>query len=238
LTRRTSGDNFIKSSITKNNDFMKTILITSQKGGSGKTMLAAHLAVEAERSGDGPTWLIDTDRQATLTLWHQRRKEETPGLLEVPFTRIAEGLAKLSNQGAAYCFVDTAPTLSDQNAVLLGSADLVLIPVRPSPSDLWAVADTVERVKAASKPFVFVITQAKPQANITSQAIAALSEHGRVTPAFIADRVAYAAAMTGGNTAPELAAKGPAALQIAGLWVEIKSCFHEKMKLTKKVNHG
>jgi chromosome partitioning protein len=46
---------------------MKTIVIASQKGGSGKTMLAAHLAVEAERVGD-VAWVIDTDRQATLSL--------------------------------------------------------------------------------------------------------------------------------------------------------------------------
>ena len=59
--------------------FMKTIVIASQKGGSGKTMLAAHLAVEAERAGD--TWLIDTDRQATLSLWHERRKADTPSAL-------------------------------------------------------------------------------------------------------------------------------------------------------------
>jgi chromosome partitioning protein len=217
---------------------MKTILITSQKGGSGKTMLAAHLAVEVERNGDGPAWLIDTDRQATLTLWHQRRKEESPGLFEVPFARIREGLRKLSDQNAAYCFIDTAPTLSDQNAALLNLADLVVIPVRPSPSDLWAVAETVDRVKAAAKPFLFVMTQAKPQANITAQAIAALSEHGRVSPAFIADRVAYAAAMTGGNTAPELAGKGPAAEEVAVLWREIKACFHESIKTIKKVSHG
>jgi chromosome partitioning protein len=56
---------------------MKTIVIASQKGGSGKTMLAAHLAVEAERAGD-TAWLIDTDRQATLSLWHERRKADTP----------------------------------------------------------------------------------------------------------------------------------------------------------------
>ena len=51
---------------------MKTIVVTSQKGGSGKTTLAAHLAVEVERAGDDPAWLIDTDKQATLSLWHER----------------------------------------------------------------------------------------------------------------------------------------------------------------------
>lgn len=216
---------------------MKTIVIESQKGGSGKTMLAAHLAVEAERNNDA-AWVIDTDRQATLSLWHERRKDDTPQRLDAPLDRIPEALARVAEQGAAYCFIDTAPTISEQNTKLLRLADLVLIPVRPSPSDLWSVAETVAQVKAAAKPFLFVITQAKTQATITAQAVAALSEHGRVAQAFIADRVAYAAAMTGGSTAPELAAKGHAAQEIEALWLEIKACFHESKKSEKKVAHG
>jgi chromosome partitioning protein len=219
---------------------MKTIVIQSQKGGSGKTMLAAHLAVEAERSGDS-VWLIDTDRQATLSLWHQRRKNDTPQRLDAPLERMADALKKVAQQGAAYCFIDTAPTISDQNTGLLRLADFVLIPVRPSPSDLWAVSETVALVKDAAKPFLFVVTQAKPQATITAQAVAALSQHGRVAQAFISDRVAYAAAMTGGNTAPELSTKGPAAQEIEALWAEIKACFNESsksVKPSKKVAHG
>lgn len=217
---------------------MKTILITSQKGGSGKTMLVAHLAVEAERSGDAPVWIIDTDRQATLTRWHERRKAETPQRGDVRFDRLASGLATLAKQHAAFCFIDTAPTISDQNALLVDLADFVLIPVRPTPSDLWAVAETVEIVKAAKKPFLFAITQAKKQATITAQAIAALSEHGRVARSFIADRVAYAAAWTGGNTAPEMSPKGPAAEEIAALWEEVKTCFHEKKKKMQRGANG
>jgi chromosome partitioning protein len=64
---------------------MKTIVITSQKGGSGKTTLAAHLAVEAERIGDVPVWLIDTDEQGTLSQWHARREQDTPNRAEMPF---------------------------------------------------------------------------------------------------------------------------------------------------------
>lgn len=218
---------------------MKTIVITSQKGGSGKTMLAAHLAVEAERVGDAPAWLIDTDRQGTLSRWHERRTAETPQLGQVPFAQIQSGLAALDQKhGAVYCMIDTAPTISDQTASLVEYADLVVIPVRPSPSDLWAVAETVDLVQSADKPFIFVITQAKPQASITAQAVAALSQHGRVAQTFIADRVAYAAAMTGGNTAPELGAKGPAAAEITALWNELKSCFHEKMKKERKLSNG
>lgn len=218
--------------------FMKTILITSQKGGSGKTMLAAHLAVEAERNGDAPAWIIDTDRQATLTRWHERRQADTPQRGDVRPEKLLTGLATLSGQGAAYCFIDTAPTISEQTAALIDLADLILIPVRPSPSDLWAVTETVQLVKDAEKPFLFVITQAKQQAIITAQAIAALSEHGRVAKSFIADRVAYAAAMTGGNTAPEVSPRGPAAEEVAALWIELKSCFNEKLKSARKVANG
>jgi chromosome partitioning protein len=221
--------------------FMKTIVITSQKGGSGKTTLAAHLAVEAERAGDAPAWLIDTDKQGTLSLWHERREALSPQRAEVPFGRLAEGLKSLQERGAACCFIDTPPTLSEQTAAVLALADWVLIPVRPSPADLWAVAETVTLVKEAHKRFLFVITQAKAHATITAQSIAALSEHGRVAKAFIADRVPYAVAMTGGRTAPELAVKGAAAGEVAALWADIKSCFAEKMKVStreRSIAHG
>jgi chromosome partitioning protein len=209
---------------------MKTILIASQKGGSGKTTLVSHLSVEPERSRDTPVWLIDTDKQATLSLWHERREAETPQRADVPFTRLAAGLATLADRGAAYCLIDTAPTIDDRNASLIDLADLVLIPVRPSPADLWAVSETVAQVQNVGKPFLFVITQAKPQASITAQSIAALSQYGRVAQSFIGDRVPYATAMTGGQTAPELAAKSPAAKEIAALWIEVKSCFNENSK--------
>jgi chromosome partitioning protein len=214
---------------------MKTIIVTSQKGGSGKTTLAAHLAVEAERAGDGPAWLIDTDKQGTLSLWHERRESETPQRADVPFARLAQGLKMLEDKAAAYCFIDTPPTISEQNETVLALADLVVIPVRPSPADLWAVSETVALVKAAAKPFLFVITQAKGHATITAQTIAALSEHGRVAQSFIADRVPYAVAMTGGRTAPELGPKSAAAGEVAALWGDLKSCFHEKLKVDKPV---
>ena len=213
---------------------MKKIVITSQKGGSGKTTLAAHLAVEAERVGDAPAWLIDTDEQGTLSQWHERREAETPQRAEMPFARLAAGLTNMAERGAAYCFIDTAPTISSQSASLIDLADLVLIPVRPSPADLWAVAETVTLVKNAGKPFLFVLTQAKPQATITAQTVAALSQHGRVAQSFIADRVPYAGAMTGGRTAPELSPKSAAAQEIASLWSDVKSCFNENSKTTKQ----
>lgn len=205
---------------------MKTIVIASGKGGSGKTTLAAHLAVEA----GGVTWIIDTDRQGTLSQWHERRPAETPERLDVAFGQLAKGLDTLAAKGVAFCFLDTAPAITDQTTAVIALADLVLIPVRPSPADLWAVGGTVELVRRAGKPFLFALCQAKQQASITAQAVAALSEHGRVAQSFINDRVAYAMAMTSGNTAPELWPKGPTAGEISSLWRDVKSCFNENVK--------
>lgn len=218
---------------------MKTIVINSQKGGSGKTTICAHLSVEAERAGDGPVFLIDTDPQGTLSTWHEHRQAEVPQRVEVPLEKIAEGLAVLKSREAAYCFIDTAPTRTDENAALFRLADLVLVPIRPSPSDLWAAAATVALLKEAGIPFLFILTQAKANASITAQAAAALSHHGPVAETFIADRVPYAAAMTDGRTALELLAKGPAAIETAALWRNIKACLHANMQSSQKVKrHG
>src|SRR4051794_39515401 len=57
---------------------MQTIVVASQKGGAGKTTTARHLAVEAERQGEGPVALIDVDPQGGLARWWNRREAETP----------------------------------------------------------------------------------------------------------------------------------------------------------------
>lgn len=200
---------------------MKTIVISSQKGGSGKTTLAAHLAVAAGRAGSGEAWLIDTDKQGTLERWHERRAAEDPGRLELTLAQIPAGLAKLEKLGAGFCLIDCAPTISADNRSLIELADLVLIPVKPSPADLWAVGATVELARNAGREILFVLSQAKPRAGITAQAAEALAAHGRVARSQIADRVAYAAAMIDGRTAQELEPRGKAAAEIEALWLEI-----------------
>lgn len=214
---------------------MRTIVINSQKGGSGKTALCAHLSVQAERDGDGPVYLIDTDPQGTLSQWHELRTAEVPRRVEVALEEMSASLQLLRDRQATYCFIDTAPTRADETAALFRLADMVLVPIRPSPSDLWAAASTVRLLKAAQVPFLFVLNQAKANASITAQAAAALSHHGPVAETFIGDRVPYAAAMTDGRTAVELAPSGPAALETTALWKNIKACLHASMLATKKV---
>jgi chromosome partitioning protein len=211
---------------------MQVIVWNSQKGGSGKTNLCAAVAVEAERAGDGPVFLADTDPQGTLSTWHEVRQEETPARIDVPLSALPSALQTLRDRGAALCCIDTAPNRGAENADLFGLADLVLVPVRPSPADLWAVASTVALLNQVGRPFLFVLNQVTLNANITAEAAAALSHHGRVAQTIIPARVSYPAAMTDGHTAPELGPRGPAALEIAKLWGDIKACLHATMLTT------
>ena len=197
---------------------MKTIVITSQKGGSGKTTLTAHLAVAVELAGQGPAVIIDTDPQQTLATWWETREAETPQFALVRLRDLPAKLVTLRQMGFTYCFIDTPPALTQQNRQVITLADLVLIPTRPSPNDLWSLGATLDLVKQSGTPFVFVLTQAKGNARITVQALAALSQHGQVFDSIIHDRVDYAASMTDGRTALEIRPRGPAASEAAALW--------------------
>ncbi len=197
---------------------MTTIAISSQKGGSGKTTLTAHLAVEAGLSQVGPVVVIDTDPQQTLATWWNVRKAETPQFAPVSLRELPAKLTALGNLGFTHCLIDTPPALTDQSREVLKLSDLVIIPTRPSPNDLWSLGATLDLVRESGTPFAFVITQAKANARITTQTIAALSRYGEVLETIIHDRVDYAASMTDGRTAGELNPKSPAATELAQLW--------------------
>ena len=218
---------------------MQIIVINSQKVGSAKTMLAKHLSVEAERAGDGPVFLIDTDPQGSLTAWHTKRESEAPQRVELPFEGLERGLQLLSQHGAACCFIDTASGRVDVARELFRLADFVIFPVQASEDDLTAAPVTVQALKEAGVPFIFVLTRVKPNTLITAQAAAVLSKHGEVAETFISDRTAYKSPYPKGQTITEAEPKGIAAKEISALWKNIKSCLHENMKLRTEVKaHG
>ena len=197
---------------------MRILTLASQKGGTGKTTLAAHLAVEAERAKAGPVAVIDTDPQGSLAAWWNTREADIPLFAAVNIAQLTDYVQCLREQGIKLVIIDTPPqtldTINNANAV----ADFVLIPARPSPHDLRAVAAVVEMAEQAKKPFCFVINGATPRSIIAKQAVSALAEHGKVAPATIHQRVDFAASMTDGRTVSELAPESPSAKEITVLW--------------------
>lgn len=201
---------------------MRTIVLASRKGGAGKTTLSCHLAVEAERAGAGPVAVIDTDEMAGLSKWWDARMATTPLLVRAE-PDLASALKVLRGAGVKLVIIDTPPALNGAVATTIAHADLVLIPVQPSPDDLRAVGVTVDMVNQTKKPLAFIINRVKPRVRLTGEAAIALSQHGVVAPHFVWDRTDYAAAKVDGLTAPEVDKEGKSAKEIADLWTYVAS---------------
>jgi chromosome partitioning protein len=212
---------------------MQVIVLASQKGGVGKTTLSGNLGVAAETAGDGPVVLMDTDPQGSLSAWWNARQAEVPALAPATLAELRSKLQALAAAGFTYAIVDTPPAITDAIRAVVTLADFVVIPVKPSPHDLRAVGRTVEIVREQGKGFCFVLTQAKGNALLTVQAMAALSAHGVVSPAVMHDRVDYAASMTDGRTVQETDPRGRSATEMADLWKFIKGRMNESTKARK-----
>jgi len=197
---------------------MKVIAVASQKGGSGKTTLAGHLAVQAERAGAGPVALVDTDPQGSLAEWWNVRQAETPAFVATSVGRLGEDIRRLRALGMRLLVIDTPPAIATTIAEVVGCADLVVVPARPSPHDLRAAGATVELVERLGKPLVFVINAAQPRARITSEAVIALSQHGTLAPSIVHNRTDFAASMIDGRTVMEIPGAARSADEIAMLW--------------------
>lgn len=198
---------------------MYTLVMASRKGGAGKTTIAVHLAVEAQRAGAGPVAIIDTDPMQGMTQWWDARSDQMPVLFKGPVADLAPGL---QDQGFRLLVVDTPPSIGDEVALAVQSASLVLVPVQPSPNDLRAAGSTVGMANRLKKPLAFIINRVKPRVRLTMQAYEALAPHGVISP-LLYDRTDYAAAMNDGLTAPELDARGPAHAEMSALWSYIAS---------------
>lgn len=212
---------------------MIVIVLANQKGGVGKSTLAAHLAIAAEAANAGPTVLIDTDPQGSLSAWWNVREADTPALATTTIEELPAKLRALADAGFATAIIDTPPAITDAISAVLASADLVLIPTRPSPHDLRAVGSTVELVQVAGKPFVFVLTQAKPNTRLTVQGVASLSAHGAVAPSIVHDRVDYAGSMIDGRTVQETDASGKSASEMTELWKFVQERMTKSTKARK-----
>lgn len=197
---------------------MQVVAIASRKGGSGKTTLTGHLAVQAELAGDGPVGMVDVDPQGSLSDWWNARKAPTPAFVQTSLAALPQDLARLKLLGVKLVLIDTPPAITATIGEVITVADLVLIPTRPSPHDLRSAATTVELVERLGKPMIFVVNGATPRARITAEALSVLSQFGTLAPSIIHQRVDFAASMIDGRTVMEIHGRTGSPAEIAALW--------------------
>jgi chromosome partitioning protein len=205
---------------------MRVLALASQKGGSGKTTLSGHLAVQAQRAGAGPVVLVDIDPQGSLADWWNEREDEMPAFAQTTVARLVSDLEALRARGFKLAVIDTPPAITMAIQSVIAAAELICIPTRPSPHDLRAVGATVDMCERAGKPLMFIVNAATPRAKITMEAAVALSQHGTVAPVTIHQRTDYAASMIDGRTVMETEPGGKSATEVEALW----SYIHDRLE--------
>ena len=129
----------------------------------------------------------------------------------------------LSDAGAAYLLIDTAPSIGAVNADLFAVADLILIPLNPTPADLRSLVKGLPLVKQSGAPFQFVLARVRANLKNNEGTAMALETLGLVLPTRMHERVIYADTFAHGKTALEIEPKGVAAQEVTALWQNVRS---------------
>jgi chromosome partitioning protein len=202
---------------------VKTIVVATQKGGSGKSTIVAHLGVAAAQDGERVA-LIDTDPQGSLAGWGTRREVDSPLVAAVSLLRLSDALDAARAAEMTLCVVDTPGSFGAAEANAIGLADFILVPARPSPFDLSAIAKTLDVVRATGKPASIVLTQCRPVGTEAAEMRAALAGSDvEVLGETIGVRVAFVTAITGGLAVTEIERSDSAAVvEIRALYSALK----------------
>lgn len=175
------------------------ITVAQQKGGVGKSTLAAHLAVAFAQQGYS-TMLFDTDPQGTCTHWHAQRKKDDIGLVATSGWRLTRDLS-MARETNDVIIIDTPPHAEMDIKVSVRAADLVLVPMQPSPADVWAVKQTFRTISSESRQCLAVLNRVVHRANITEETKQKLQQYEiPVAEQELGNRVLFAASMESGLT--------------------------------------
>jgi chromosome partitioning protein len=198
---------------------MKTIAVLSQKGGTGKTTLALHLAVAAEAAGHVVA-VIDLDPQSSAGGWGDSRQAEGPTIAIAHAPRLTSILQAAAANGATLALLDTAPHSQGDALAAAQAADVILIPCRPGILDLRAIGATVQIARLANKTAAVVLNAVPPQGRaLADEAAEAVRGYGiEVAPVRLTQRAAFAHALASGQTAQEYEPQGKAAEEIRQLY--------------------
>lgn len=202
---------------------MRTLTLVTQKGGVGKTTLAASLAVAAAQAGEKVV-ALDLDPQGSLGAWGDTRTADAPAVDRLPADRLDELpaiLEALKAEGYTVAILDTAGVSSTGGNLAMQAADLALVPARPSRLDLQATMPTIETLMRLGMRdrFAFALNQCPPgRSSRATEAASGLSMFGVLAEPPLAQRADHQDAIAAGQGVTEFAPDGKAAEEIRALW--------------------
>ncbi|EIZ81895.1 partition protein [Methylobacterium sp. GXF4] len=202
---------------------MRTITLVTQKGGAGKTTVAASLAVAAAEAGERVI-ALDLDPQGSLAAWGDSRTADAPAVDRLGPDRLSDLpkiLKALGQEGYTLAVLDTAGVASTGGNLAMQVADLALIPARPSRLDLQATMPTIETLMRLGMRdrFAFVLNQCPAGRSArTVEAASGLGMFGVLAEPSLTTRADHQDALAAGKGVTEYAPEGKAADELRGLW--------------------
>lgn len=211
------------------------ISVMNPKGGVGKTTLSIHLARALALAGDS-VLLVDSDPQGSARDWNEEAGSEGRGGAGFPVVAIDRPTLDkdLPPLAASYQWViiDGAAKLEKMIAAAMKVSDLVLIPIQPSPLDVWACAPLIEAIQARhtvtdGRPTTaFQINRAKKGTSLAREVADAIKEYGfPVLNGMIHDRTGFARSLANGSTVLDDEPDGAAAFEIRHLVKQLREAF-------------
>lgn len=205
------------------------ISILNSKGGSGKSTLATNIARALQSSG-ASVLIVDSDSQGTLRDWENSGEDETmPAVVSLMNHRTLEREIRQIGEGYTFVVIDGSAKIEKLLGASIRVSDLVLIPVQPTPPDIWGCSDLVDlvlvrREMTGGEPkSAFVISRKITGTRLASDVRGVLEEYGLpVLENGTSQRVVYAEAFAYGTTVLDVEPKGKASLEIMGMTNEIR----------------
>jgi chromosome partitioning protein len=201
---------------------MRTVAFVGQKDGSGKSTIAASLAVVAHEMKE-EVCVVDMDSHGSLARWGQMRIADDINVIATGAARLPALLASLERKGVTLAILDTPGAEGAASSSAMRVADLNIVPSRPSMFDMWASARTRAALEEIGAKFVFLLNQCPPaqQAARVQDGVEALEEMGGLISPLVLARVDYQEAVRHGWGVTELNPYGAAAQEMRGLWQSI-----------------
>ena len=207
---------------------MPTIAFLSQKGGAGKTTLATCIARELVIQGYD-TVLVDADSQGSARDWRTMTDQETVPVVGMDRPTIDKDLKVLNPTGTRWVIIDGAGRNELMTASAIRAADVVLMPVHPSPFDVWAAEDLVQLIKTRQQvtdglpKAAFIVSKAVKRTRLSNDVNEALADFDiPVFEAFTTQKQAYPASAAQGLTPSDTDPDGDAAREIRLILKELQ----------------